>query len=243
MFETLECIALRAVKYNDRNSILSVFTRQHGRVSLLLSWGKSREAMRMRAICMPLGKFECVVDMRPGRDIYNMRDVRPCVGNMSVTFSPVKSAIALFVADFLSSLLREPQQDELLYAFLEQSIAVLANAEGQSLANFHICFMLRLQHFLGIEPDWATYSNGAVFDLADGIFRAVAPLHSQFIPSQEAEVVFLLRRMNFRTMSRFGMTRAQRNRILDCLLEYYQIHFPTLGSLNSLGVMRTMFDF
>ena len=243
MFEPLDCIALRTVRYNDRNSILSVYTRQHGRMSLLIPAGSSRNALRMRAFAMPMGVFECVADIRPGRDIFNIRDVKVRGGMPVGTLSPVKSAVALFVADFLASLLRESQQDRLLFAFLEDSVAALAEADGSALANFHVCFMLRLQHFLGIEPDWPTYSPGAVFDLADGIFRAEPPLHTRFLPVGEAEAAYRLRRMNFRNLHLFAMSRTERNMILDRLLQYYQVHFPSTGTLNSLSVLRTMFDF
>ena len=52
-----------------------------------------------------------------------------------------------------------------------------------------------------------------------------------------------LRRMNFRNAGMFAMSRFERNRILDRLLEYYRLHFPGLGTVNSLDVLRTMFDY
>ena len=65
MFEPLNCIALRTVKYSDRNSILSVYTRQHGRMGLLVPAGASKAAARTRALSMPLATFDCVADIRP----------------------------------------------------------------------------------------------------------------------------------------------------------------------------------
>jgi DNA repair protein RecO (recombination protein O) len=49
--------------------------------------------------------------------------------------------------------------------------------------------------------------------------------------------------MNFRNAGMFAMSRFERNRILDRLLEYYRLHFPGLGTVNSLDVLRTMFDY
>lgn len=241
MFEPIDCIALRTVKYSDRNSILSVYTRQHGRLSLLLPAGSSRSASRLRAIAMPLQRFSCVADFRPGRDIYTMRDSRPC--GIPFSASPVKSAIALFAADILAAILREPQQDVALFDFLAEAIDALAGAGANASANFHICLLMRMQQFLGIEPDWSTFLPGSVFDLSDGIFRATAPVHGKFLPSAEAEAAFVLRRMNFRNSRLFAMSRADRNLILDRLLAYYRQHYPGLGTINSIAVLRSMFDF
>ncbi|MBJ2195053.1 MAG: recombination protein O N-terminal domain-containing protein [Muribaculaceae bacterium] len=241
MFEPLNCIALRTVKYSDRNSILSVYTRQHGRMGLLVPAGASKAAARTRALSMPLATFDCVADIRPGRDIFTIRDLRPTGTPPSP--SPLKVTLRLFTADILASLLREPQQDRLLYEFILSAATALSEAPVQACANFHICFLLHLQHFLGIEPDWSTFSTGAVFDMADGIFRPFPPLHNRILPSDEAEAAHRLRRMNFRNAGMFAMSRFERNRILDRLLEYYRLHFPGLGTVNSLDVLRTMFDY
>ena len=241
MLERISCIALRTVKYNDRNSILGVYTHSYGRLSLLLPAGTSRAAVRLRALTMPLGRFECVADIRPGRDIFAMRDVRPT--GVPASTSPVKSTLSLFTADLLASLLREPQQDTALFGFLWNTIDTLAEADQHLTANFHICLLMRLQQFLGIEPDWSTFSSGAVFDMADGIFRITPPVHGRFLPSAEAEAAYTLRRISFRNASHFAMSRSDRNLILDRLLQYYRIHFPSLGTLSSLDVLRAMFDF
>lgn len=241
MLEHLDCIALRTVRYSDKNSILSVYTRQYGRMALLIPAGSSKSASRTRALTMPLATFECVADIRPGRDIYNIRDMRAT--GIPPSPSPLKATLSLFTADILASLLREPLQDRNLYDFVLNASRHLAGAFPAACANFHICFLLHLQHFLGIEPDWSTFADGAVFDMADGIFRLSPPPHNKILPSDEAASAYMLRRMNFRNSHRFAMSRLQRNRILDRMLEYYRLHFPGLGTVNSLDVLRSMFDF
>ena len=47
-----------------------------------------------------------------------------------------------------------------------------------------------------------------------------------------------LLRMNLRNMHRFRLNRQQRNRILDVLTLYYQLHVPEFRNLRSLAVLR-----
>lgn len=243
MYQQLDCIALRNVKYNDRNSILTVYTRQHGRLAMLLPATASAESRRLRALCQPLSRFTCMADIRPNRDIYRMRDVKAYAARSAAAQSPRKAAVALFVADFLSAILREPQQDVNLFNYLTLSIEALASAPSQAVANFHIAFLIHLQHFLGIEPDWSTYTAGTVFDMVDGIFRLSPPLHNRFLPTPEATAAHTMRRMNFRTSQLFRLSRADRNLILDRLIQYYSIHFPGVGAVASINVLRSLFSF
>ena len=246
VYKRLDCIALRTVRYSDRNSILTAYTRQEGRMSFLLPAGGGKAAVRLRALLMPMGRFECVADIRPGRDIHPMRDVRAVV--LPPVSDPLRSTLALFMADMMSVLLREPMSDPLLFDFVDVSLRELAREggpgalRGAALLNFHICFMVRLSRFLGIEPDWGTYRPGSVLDLADGIFRLLPPAHRRFLPQGESEAAASLGRMSFRNLGHYRLTRFERNTVLDRILLYYQTHYPSLGEPSSLSILRMIAD-
>lgn len=246
MYKPLDCIALRTVRYSDRNSILTAYTRQGGRLSFLVPAGNGKVAARLRALLMPLGRFECVADIRPGRDIHPIRDVRAVI--FPPVADPLRSTIALFIADLLSSLLKVPVADPLLFGFIDDAIRRLdigntrGRLQGNSLLNFHVCFLIRLTRFLGIEPDWATYAPGAVLDFADGIFRRFPPSHRNYLPPGESETAAQLGRMNFRNLGHYSLSRFERNTILDRVLLYYQTHYPSVGEPQSLAILRMMAD-
>lgn len=246
MYKPLDCIALRTIKYSDRNSILTAYSRQAGRLSFLVPAGNGKAAARLRALLMPLGRFECVADMRPGRDIHTIHDVKGVI--FPPVADPLRSTIALFITDLLSALLREPMADPLLFEFLDQTLRRLSPdmrgeaVTGNALLNFHICFLIRLTRFLGIEPDWATFTPGSYIDYADGIFRKLPPAHRKFLPAEESAIAHQLGRINFRNLHLFRFTRFERNLILDRILLYYQTHFPSLAIPTSLSILRMMAD-
>lgn len=246
MYRQLDCVALRTVRYSDRNSILTAYTRQAGRLSFLVPAGGGKSAARMRALLMPLGRFECVADIRPGRDIHPVRDVRAVV--FPPVADPLRSSLALFVADMLCSLLREPVPDPSLFDFVDNALARLGceapgtALRGNALLNFHICFLVRMTRFLGIEPDWSTFSSGSSLDYADGIFRRFPPSHRDYLPPGESATAALLGRMNFRNLGLYRLSRFERNTILDRILRYYQFHYPSVGEPASLAILRMMAD-
>ena len=241
MYRQLHCIALRTVKYNEKHSILSAYSLEMGRVSFLVPAGAGREAVRRRALLMPLAAFECVADIRPGREIYTMREPQATNVCHGIHSHPVKGAVSLFLAEVLTVVLRENQEDVSLFAFLQYAIGQLDTA-GDSVANFHICFLYRLGRFIGIEPDVSSYREGRVFDMLDGVFRATPPLHSNYLKQEAATAVAALSRMTFDNMHRFRFSRSQRQELLDGILRYYSIHYATLSSLKSIDVLRSLFD-
>ncbi len=241
MLKQLHCIALRTVKYNERHNILSVYTLEAGRVSLLMPAGRGREAARRRAITMPLSVFTCVADMRSDRDIYNVRDTQLSFSQHSIHANPIKNAIAIFLAEVLSATLKECHEDSLLFNFMTDAIARLEQLR-QGMANFHIAFLYLFGRHLGIEPDSSTYSPGYTFDMHDGTFRASAPLHNHYLSGEDAATVARLSRISWDNAHAYRFTRTERQRALQIMLDYYTIHYVSISSLHSLEVLKVLFD-
>lgn len=242
MYRHLHCIALRTVKYNDRHSILSAYSRETGRISFLIPGGTGREAARRRALSMPLSLFECTADLRPGREIPPMRDPSPMAPLHEIHIHPVKNIVALFVAELLQSVLRESQEDNMLFHFLYESIARLDAATDKEIANFHICFLYKLTRFTGIEPDTRAWRPGRIFDMDDATFRDTPPLHSRYLNADDSAVAHLISRMTWENMSRFKFSRADRRTIIDRILSYYSCHYSALSGLRSIDILRQVLD-
>lgn len=233
------CITLRTIKYKDNQSIVTCLSRELGRVALLARDGSGRESRRRRALMMPGGAFDCVVDSRESRTVQTFRDVsavRPMLIDNSV-----KAAIVLFICDFLNSLMRDSQPDERLFDYVDMTLGAVVESTGP-IANAPICFLMGLQPLMGIEPDISTYRRGYCFDMHGGVFTPTPPLSGRFLSGEEAEALVTLSRMRPRTMGLFKMSREQRREALDMLLDYYTIHFGGLRTMNSLEVVRSLFD-
>ncbi len=240
MKQKMHIICLRSVRYSDSKSILSAYSLEAGRVSLLVGSGKGREAMRRRALTQPLGVLECVADVVPGRDIHRVAEMRPLHPLSALRANPVKCGVAMFLAEVLGVILGESQADEPMWRFVSAAVVRLDALEPDKVANFHVYFLYRLGMVAGIAPDSATFAPGKVFDLSDGRFRTAAPLHRDFLYSDEAEVAATLSRMTFDNMHLFRFTRAQRNRVTDLILRYFTIHYARLDSIKSLEVLRSL---
>lgn len=241
MLVPMEIISLRTTRYSDSAAILVAYSQEGGRMSFLVPAGNGREATRRRALLMPLGLVECVADMRPGRTIHGMREPRAIVPLSSVRTNPLKNAMASFLAEFLGVVLREGQADEALWGYVRGAIEALEALPGNRVANFHICFMLRLCRFIGIEPDWESWGEGKLFDMVDAKFRHSAPMHRHYLNPQESKIAWMMGRMSFINMHKFKLNRNQRHRILDEVMRYYTLHYAGMGGMKSLDVLGSLF--
>lgn len=240
MLKKTKAIVLFTLKYNDSSSIVHAFTEEDGRMSFWLRIPKSHKAKVKSVLFQPLSILELNIDVSK-RGLNYIREAQAVFPFSSLPFDPLKLSVALFLAEYLSKVLREEAQNLPLFAYLENSIQWL-DGTNEVPANFHLVFLMRLSRFLGLYPNLDNYHEGDFFDLENGCFVSSQPFHGQFVQGQQAKHILTLMRMNYETMHLFRMSRTDRNEILDVLLKYYSIHIPGSADLKSLPVLKELFD-
>ena len=107
MYEKLQCIVLNVMKYSDKNSIAHVYSDRRGRMAFLLPQGSTRGARLRNAAFMPLSVVELEARIVPGKDIYSFRDARVLHPLTRIYGDPVRSAVAMFISEFLTHVIQE----------------------------------------------------------------------------------------------------------------------------------------
>lgn len=231
-------IVLRTVKYGDDRLIVDILTREAGRVSAALRISNSKQAKVRRSFFQPLNILDLDIQQTPCQQLATIKEARLSVPYISIPFDGAKLSIAFFLAEFLHHATREAHCDTPLYDFVVQSLRWL-DAATEGIVNFHLMFMLRLSRFLGFMPDMESYSPHSIFDLREGRFTTVMPLHPDVLLGEDARNLVTLMRMQPATLHVFRLSRADRNRAVDAILLFYALHIPAFGTLKSLEVLRS----
>lgn len=245
MKQKMRFIALRTTRVSDTSSIVTGYSPEHGRVSVMVRGVGKRGGITMKARLMPLTPVECQGERRPGREFFEISDVRAAAVMNAVYCHPVKNAIVPFLAEVLVVLLRDYPADEMLYSFLEYSVMRLGVSTHRAAVNFHLAFLVQLARFMGIEPDISTYCAGSMFDMSEGRFRMKHDVSlteiGRTLDVDDSRVARSVMRFNYNNVGYVKLSRDVRNRILDAILQYYTLHSVSLMSLKTLSVLRELF--
>ena len=240
MYQKVTGIVLHSLKYNDTSNIVHVYTRENGRVSFLVKIPKSRKAGVRPILFQPLAMVDLEVDFRTNASIHRIKEAKTAYPFKSLPYHPFKSAIAMFLAEFLYRALREEQSNEPLFAYLQHSILWLDECE-ERFSNFHLVFLMRLSRFLGLYPNLDFYQDGCYFDMLNACFTPSLPKGGTYLNPDEASRIRLLLRMNYDTMHLFKFNRMERIRCLTVINDYYRLHLPDFPQLRSLDVLHELF--
>ena len=239
MYEKLRGIVLNTIRYSDKHNIVHIYTDGRGLMSFAVPQGKTHAARMRNAMLMPLSLVDMEAGIRSGRDLAVMRELRRNYPLATLYSDPIKNAIALFISELLAHVIQEPEGNEYLFSYIEQSVKLLEEMPGQ-VGNFHICFLFHLGAHLGIQPNLESYRKGYWFDMTDGVFVPSAVRGHAMLQPQEAQVIHLLSRMTFSNMGVFRFNREERNRMLDVIISYYRIHNAAIGTLRSPDILKQL---
>ena len=239
MYVKTRAVVIHHFKYDDRKTIVELFTEESGMVSCLVALSRSRSTAVPRQLFMPLTVIEADIVGKEGAQLMRIREARQALPLTSIPFDPYKTPVALFLAEFLRYALRREQHDEPLFLYIYNGIAEL-DACRRGAANFHLVFLWQLARYLGVSPDMQ--SRGRLFDLRGGVFTDAVPPHGDYLDGTAAQAMRSLSRMTYANMHLFRMNRQQRNSVLDTIVAYYRLHLPALPELKSLDVLRTLFE-
>ena len=242
MLEKFTGIVLRTLKYNDNLMIADIFTETRGRLSFLVPVSRSKSSKVKNVLFQPLSILSFNATYKQGGKMVRLSEVRPYVMYSSIPYEPCKSAVALYLAEFLTRALREESDNAAIFTFLEYSLRWFDEAQD-GYANFHILFLMRLTRFLGIAPNLEDgVTHRGYFDLSAGCFVGVQPMHGNYLTATQAADFFALLSCDYDDVSHFAMSRKLRWEFLDVIQRYYRLHLPDFPELKSAEVLKELFD-
>lgn len=241
MYEKSRAIVLRVHKLDDEKRIAEVYTESRGFLSFRIALGNGKRSKMKNTYFLPLNVLELEYDYRERFPLQNISELSLQSSIQMSCFNPYKSAIVLFLSEFLVSILRKEPQNNELFSFLVDSLAWLERNEKEFMS-FHLAFVTQMTRFLGIPPFIDSYFAGSYFDMQESAFVQLPPVHGLFLSPEYAALLAAFYRVAYDDMPLLVLSRQDRREFLHILVRYYQLHFPGFAELKSLSVLSDLFE-
>lgn len=240
MLVKTNAIVLNSLKYGESQIIVDMFTEMYGRLSFMQRIPRTSRSGVKKQFFQPLTTLSIEFDFRPSQKLQRIKEAAVACPFVSIPFDALKLSIAMFVAEFTSYCTRSEQANRPLYLFVENSVRWL-DACTNGFANFHIIYMLHLSRFVGFYPNLDSGVGKTWFDMRSGCFTGSMPAHNDVLQPDEANKIRLLMRLNYTTMRLLSLSRSERNRIVEVVLQYYRLHQTGFPEMKSLPVLMQLF--
>lgn len=202
---------------------------------------RNRKTGKHNILFQPLFILDLELYYKATRELQTMKE-------FSVSFTPYniysdikKSCVAIFLGEILTSVLKEESPHEALFDYIEESINFFEKSK-EGFANFHIAFLAGLSSFLGFEPGPRLNKEDTFFDLENGIFVPIPPVHGNYATEEVTNILAEFFVSSYNTICNISLTGKMRNDILETLIRFYALHLPGVKKIKSLEVLKEVFN-
>lgn len=238
MIVRTEAIVLRGIDYSETSQIVTLFTRQKGKLAVMAK-GARRTTSRFGSTLQPMSYTQVVFYYKGSRSIQTLSEsshVRPFHG---ITRSLEGLSYGLRIVELVYALLQDEEQNPTVFNLLVEVLERLSRT-GTRLENLFHFFQLRLATVLGFAPDVDREAveqipkSGGIIALDTGSILSSDPGDAAGVcrASRRALRAFaVLARADLETVMRMRIderTRAELSRLIEDFLRYHvEDAYPT----------------
>ncbi|GGG21447.1 DNA repair protein RecO [Dokdonia pacifica] len=238
MLITTQAIVISAIKYSEADLIVKCFTKSSGLKSYLLrNILKSKKGKLRTAMFQPLMQLEIEANHKDKGTLETIREAKVAYQYRNLHTDITKTALVFFIADMLRSTIIEEEENSFLFDYLTTAIIWLDTHD--TIANFHLFFLLKLTQYLGFYPD-ETHIEFEYFNLIEGTFEP-SEINIYCQNGKQIKILKELLGIKFDTLPEIKLNQKQRSDFLTMLLQYYELHLHGFKKPRSLAVLNSIF--
>lgn len=230
-------IVLRTTLYSESSVVAQIFTEKFGIQSYMINGVKKTKAKIPMNILQPLHLLDLVVYHKANSQIQRVSEAKALPVFRSIPYHLVKNTMVQFLNEVLYKSIRQQHVDEHLFAYLFNAISWFDETDDFNV-NFHLAFLMKLSRFLGFAPQAKMRSDQKYFDLQEGSFTSLVPLHPYFISDVDGGSLIELLAAPFEKINDSNFDNAYRRFLLDKILVYFKLHTASFGEIKSHHILE-----
>ncbi|HPW97927.1 MAG TPA: DNA repair protein RecO [Flavobacterium sp.] len=234
MLVKTKAIVISSLKYQEKSLIVKCFTQSDGLKSYFVPNAFSAKKSNQKiAYFQPFSILEIEANHKNKGTLEHFKEIKLAYSYQTIATDVVKSSIILFLSEMLHHSIKEEEENENLFTFLETALLWLDNHE--EITNFHLIFLLQMTKFFGFFPNKA---NGNYFEMIDGVFSEYQG--TSCLNFQETVLLKKLLELKFDSSKKLFLA-SERQQLLKIIIDYYSIHLDGFKKPKSLEVLKEVF--
>lgn len=220
---------LSYIKYGENDAVLHCFTEEDGFQTYFLK-GIYSKKNKKKAFLLPLNKLNFSVNSGKSSGIQTVSKFE--IVEVNDVYTDIKAnTVIFFIADFLNQILRNENQNQVIFHTIDEFIFELSQQNYRS----HLILLVKILKIQGVAP---LLGDGNYLDPETGTFSNVGTHH---LFDRENSLLWKLI-LSSQDPYEIKIPQALRKNFLDSLLIYYHYHITDFKTPNSLEVIQQIFE-
>jgi DNA repair protein RecO (recombination protein O) len=231
-------IVIRTTPFSETSVVLTCFTDKLGIQTYLINGVRSGKGAIRPSHLLPLNLLELDAYHQQNKNMQRIKELKCIPVLHDLHFNMLKSAIALFIAEVLSRLIKEEDHtDSNTFEFLFSSIQML-DVMHDGVANFPITFLSHFTRYMGFYPKLNFSAVNNAFHLQEGEFMPYHAGEIHMMNETDSHSLYQVLCRDVASSAQLKIDYESRKRILEHLLDYYRLHVQGQFDIQSHHILH-----
>ncbi len=228
-------IILHQFMHADNKMIVKIYTESSGMVSYFCFRSSGRK--KNSSLFSPMSLVEISGRKKNGSHFDYIDEITVLMELNSCGFDISKSSVSMFLNEVLYQLLYDASEDRNLFRFLFDTLFQFFQED--LLPDFHLRFLIALIRELGFLPEDNYSPSVMCFNMEKSCFenKLFADKEEQLLGTY---IHHLLNEKLFPENNQNIIPSLWRNRLLDVLLQYCNLHIANFSQIKSHEILKTV---
>ncbi len=229
-----EGIIIRVLKYSETSIILDALTSDHGLKSFIVSGVRSPKSKTQSSVLQVMNIVQLSYYHKNNDQLQRIKEFSYGHIYSNLQIEVLRSAVGIFMIECSRNTIKEKEENPALYAFIKQNFISLDTLAIEALSSFYIHYLIDLTVYLGFYPMNNYTDENIYFDLLNGNFTPDSIDSRYTMDTTSSKILSQL----LKNEDTSGIKKADKEKIVDYLIQYYTLHIESFKTLKSLEVLR-----
>ncbi|MBO6573963.1 MAG: DNA repair protein RecO [Rhodothermales bacterium] len=147
-----DAVVLKAMDYGETSRIVTLFTRDHGRVGVMARGARSSKS-RFGSTLEPMSWIQTVIHFKPGRDLQSLSEASHMELFANIGRSLDRIAAGVRTIELTSALMQSGQSNPIVLELQVEALRLIDQAD-ERIGNVWPFYAMRLAGLLGLSPSF-----------------------------------------------------------------------------------------
>jgi DNA repair protein RecO (recombination protein O) len=235
VLKNTEGLVLRTIKYGETSIICTFYTKDFGLQAYLIRGARSAKKSGIKANYFQIGQFlEINVQHKPGKNLHYIKEVKLNAKHAILSQHIVKQSIAQFCSELVLRCVKEEEQNDALYSFLNTFFQRIQTLRKENLALAPIHFTVQFAAKIGFEINNNYSEKHAYFDALNGTFCQEPSTNSYTSKKDPSKLIHHCLAGN----SNLSFAQSIRENALHDLIRFLKLQLDQMGEVKSIAVLH-----
>lgn len=236
-------IVIKTVKYGETSVITTIYTELFGLQTYIVKGVRQSSKKKNTAIVFfqPSAILELQVYHNELKNLQFIKEYHWSNVYTNVFTDVVKYAVAMYIVELFSYIVKQPETNTFLYDFLEQILVFTDNGTEQEVANIPILFAFGLSKQLGFQIQGTYTAESNYLNIREGVFTEIAPVDEDIYTENILQAISAINSMESSIQKiDLQLNKTTRRTILGIAHQFLKYHIADFGEIKSMLVLQTV---